>query len=216
MALQRRSRAVIHSMASDLLYRYGFEECAPVAVEEMAEFDRGLSIEPRAGLHADIGVQGAVSYDLTTIYIENSLWTNERLWRNAIAHEVAHIVLHGEFIRSLDGGQVDGLRAAVLGITDADNDVLEYEAEAFVDALLVPESSLRTLHDGVVEELAASGRSISELSESSKQTLAGRMARALEVPTSMVIRMLVFHKLDGWLPEPDTDTRSRPGFRREL
>lgn len=214
MALRRRSTTEIHRIAAELLYKFGFEECAPVAIEEMAEFDLHLRLEPRVGLHADKGIHGAVSYDLSTIYIEHSIWVQERAWRLAVAHEVAHIILHDEFIRSLEGPDENSLKAEVIGISTADNDVLEHEAEAFVDAIMVPEESLKRFHSEELAKLEPLGRSISELSPSSKQALAGRMARSLDVPTAMVERRLEFLGFEGWEPRAEADTRLLPGFVR--
>jgi Zn-dependent peptidase ImmA (M78 family) len=214
LALRRRGTGDIHRIAAELLFKYGFEECAPVEIEEMAEFDLGLMLVPRVGLHAEKGIHGAVSYDLSTIYIEHSIWTKERAWRLAVAHEVAHIILHGDFIRSLKGTDEDSLKAEVTGISATDNDVLEHEAEDFVDAIMVPEESLKRFHREELAKLEALDRSISELSPSSRQAIAGRMARSLDVPTAMVERRLELLGFQGWEPQADADVRLLPGFGR--
>jgi len=214
LALERRTNREVRRIAAELLYKFGRKEDVPVDVDEMAEFDVDIRVETRKGLHADRGIEGAITQDLTTILIDDGLFTKNIRWRVTIAHEMAHAVLHADFIRALASDDDEAWKSANLGISGADNDVLEAEAQIFADALLVPDASLTRLHAEVIEKLKRSGREVHEVSSASKEHLAGDIARQLEVPTRMVERRLASLSLDGWGSESD-DAHLRPGFVRE-
>ena len=214
MALSRRTNREIRRLAAELLYDHGREEDIPVDVDELAEYDLGIRIETRAGLHADKGIEGAIAKNLKTIYLDNELFHKNIRWRVTIAHEIAHAVLHADFIGSLECEDDQSWKVMTLEISDADNDVLEAEAQVFADALLVPDASLTLLHAQIIDELKKAGREISELSAASKVHLAGNIARQLEVTTRMVERRLSSLSLDGWGSEAD-NAHLLPGFRSD-
>lgn len=100
-----------------------------------------------------------------------------------------------------------------MAIPNADNDVLEAEVEIFSDAVLVPEASLRHIHSETLQELKKAGREIDELSPTSKEAIAGRMARKFLVSTRTLERRLTSLALKGWCSE--ADSRLLDGFTRK-
>lgn len=202
----------IRQIAEEFLLKFGCEDNAPVDVDELAQYDLGIDIQSRAGLHADKGIEAAISHDLKTIFIENSLFGDEKRWRSAIAHEIAHVILHAEFIGGLpcDGDQK--LVEAIVSIPGAEMDIVEKEAQIFAETILVPEASLKRIHGEQLELLAKMERRIDQLSDKSKESIAGKIADVFEVGTGTVIRRLQVLELEGWQPEPDA-THLLKGFR---
>jgi len=210
LALARRTNREICRIAAELLYKYGREVDVPVDVDEMAEYDVEIKVETRKGFHADRGIEGAITQDLKRIIIDDWLFNKNIRWRVTIAHEIAH----ADFIRTLAADDDEAWKATNLGISDADNDALEAEAQIFADALLVPDASLTRLHADVIERLKKTDREVRKLSPARKEHMAGDIARQLEVPTRMVERRLTSLSLDGWGTEAD-DPHILPGFVRE-
>src|SRR5207247_2640432 len=74
----------------------------PTQIEEIAEFDLGLTITPVRGLRERFGIEGSVSLDLAEIIVDE--WLMERRparYRFTLAHEVAHVVMHAGFLAGL-------------------------------------------------------------------------------------------------------------------
>ncbi|MBA7521224.1 hypothetical protein ES705_13328 [subsurface metagenome] len=75
----------------------------PVPIEEIVEFGLGLEIVPIDRLKSTIDVDGFLSNDLKTIYVDKQVYYEEKYisrLRFTLAHEVAHFVLHEDVIKN--------------------------------------------------------------------------------------------------------------------
>ena len=74
----------------------------PVPIEEIVEFGLGLEIVPKDRLKSTIDVDGFLSNDLKTIYIDGKIYSDKRYsnrLRFTLAHEVSHYILHEDIIK---------------------------------------------------------------------------------------------------------------------
>jgi len=88
-------------VADAFLDRYHASRTIPVPIEEIVEFQMGLDVVPTPGLHETYDIDGYLSHDLTSIYVDLSFFEKRPArYRFTLAHEVAHLLLHRDFFES--------------------------------------------------------------------------------------------------------------------
>ena len=123
---------------------YAPDKLPPVDVVYIAEVDLGMEPLLTPQLFSKIGMDAALASDLKSLYIDEDSylkwesgvhWIEKRM-RFSIAHELGHLILHGDKIKG-DGFQTleDFKRWA--GSPENYN-TAEYQADEFAGRLLVP------------------------------------------------------------------------------
>jgi Zn-dependent peptidase ImmA (M78 family) len=77
----------------------------PVPVEEILEFDLGIIPLPKKGLLQEIDVDGFLSRDLKYLIVDADIYDDprqENRLRFTYAHEIGHLVLHKDEIKSCE------------------------------------------------------------------------------------------------------------------
>ena len=128
----------IEQQALELLRRYGLDGAAPVDVEAL-ELHMGLTITPihelRSGRIETDGCLGGTR----EIFVDRWVFDhNLNRYRFTLAHEIAHIVLHGDWLRSIQLGSVDRWVVVLGELGDRDQRRLEIQANKFAASLLMP------------------------------------------------------------------------------
>jgi len=143
ITLQRFSYKRIGDIASEFWTKYHPSFSLPIPIEEIAEQKLNLKIREQMNLKEDYDVDGFLTSDLTTIFIDFNLYMNfENRSRFTIAHEIGHFVLHGEIFKNLNINSVDKLNELAIKITDEEYRWLEYQAYSFASHVLVPKNLL--------------------------------------------------------------------------
>ncbi|MBD3337584.1 MAG: ImmA/IrrE family metallo-endopeptidase [Candidatus Lokiarchaeota archaeon] len=78
-------------------------ELVPVPIEDIIEFDLQLEIWPIKGLLQTIDIDGFLSRDLQTIFVDERIYMDSRYYRRlrfTYAHEIGHLILHPGEIKS--------------------------------------------------------------------------------------------------------------------
>ena len=145
----------LRSRAEDFLREHHPSKTLPVPIEEIVEFRLGLDVVPTSGLmNGPRGINGYLSADRTTIYIDDALFRSAlNRYRFTLAHEVGHLVLHGELYRSFRTEDEwkrfrEDLAAHVISRA-------EYQANVFAGLILVPPADMAALLPGVQKALSA-------------------------------------------------------------
>lgn len=116
----------------------------PIDVVYVAEVSLKLDIIPLANLFADHYIDAALLPDLSGLYIDEKAYMDygrynrwvERRLRFSIAHELAHLVLHGHDILSNKFASLDEYKCWA---GDSENyKSPEYQADEFAGRFLVP------------------------------------------------------------------------------
>lgn len=72
----------------------------PIPIEEIIEFSLGMEIVPVERLYKDFGIDGWLSNDLSTIYVDAvQMIDYETRYRFTLTHEVTHRLLHADLYR---------------------------------------------------------------------------------------------------------------------
>jgi len=116
-------------------------ETIPVPMESIIEFKLGIEIIPKRGLQASCDIEAFLNNSLSTIIVDNDRYNDQRYenrLRFTYAHEIGHLILHEEIIKSMDFRDTDHWMDFYL---DQDNDSIrwcEWQASQFAGRLLVP------------------------------------------------------------------------------
>jgi len=88
--------AELRRRAREFLSKHNPKSKIPVPIETIVEFDFELNIVPAPGLIKVRGVNGFLTSDRSSIFVDDSL-LRMALSRYffTLAHELAHLVLHG-------------------------------------------------------------------------------------------------------------------------
>jgi hypothetical protein len=93
----------------------------PVPVLDLAEFDLGLELDPRANLRRTGDIEALLLGDLKTIVVDRDVFIDRRAenrLRFSVAHEIGHLILHGELYRTLRHANLEGWRQFIKNIPE--------------------------------------------------------------------------------------------------
>lgn len=139
ITLQRLSYKRIGEIANQFLTNYYPHLSLPIPIEKIAEQKLNLKIHEQMNLKKDYDVDGFLTSDLTTIFIDFNLYMNfENRTRFTIAHEIGHFILHGDLFKSLNINSIEDLNSLAVKINDEEHGWLEYQAYSFASHVLVP------------------------------------------------------------------------------
>ena len=189
--IPRRSDNELRQEADDFLARYNPEFAIPVPIERIIEKDLGLDIVPFRAYKQRFGLDGSISTDLTTITVdEDCMLAYPNRYRFTLAHEVAHLVLHREYIKSLAADDTEDWKKMILDTNSTDHGRMEYQAYFFAGCVLVPRAPLLTAFGDAKQLLEQRGFDIAELSDVATSTMAGWIAKQFDVSTQVVDKRL--------------------------
>lgn len=117
----------------------------PVPIEEILEIDLRISVLPKYGLKASADIDGFISNDLKTIYIDAGMYSDSRYDRRirfTYAHEIGHFVLHRAEIRECKfESETDWIKFRER-LPEDYLSWFEWQAYEFAGRLLVPKNAL--------------------------------------------------------------------------
>lgn len=128
----------------------------PVPIEKIVEFDLGITIIPVSGLQREIDIEGFLSKDCDSMYIDNETYIDERYekrLRFTFAHEVGHLILHKEEIINLKLDNKDDWIKFRNNFFEDDHNWFERQAHEFAGRLLVPKGKLLNEVDSIRDKI---------------------------------------------------------------
>lgn len=133
----------IGEIADQFLSKYHPKLSLPIPIEQIAESKLNLKIFEQIDLKKDYDVDSFLTSDLSTIFIDFNIYANvENRTRCSIAHEIGHLILHGELLRKQKINSKDELGKFLDSIDDDDYGWFEYQAYSFASQVLVPKKLL--------------------------------------------------------------------------
>lgn len=131
----------IRDIAETFRSEYIFNDSIPVNIERIIESTMGIYIIPVQSLQHDCDMEGFISRDFKSIYLDEDLYMDDRYYKRVrftIAHEIGHLVLHRsniDMVRFLSDNDWKGFR---LNLLDEPLRWFETQASEFAGRLLVP------------------------------------------------------------------------------
>jgi Zn-dependent peptidase ImmA (M78 family) len=188
----------INRRADEFLQEHEQGRTLPVDIEAIAEFDLGLNIFPFPRLQETYDVEGFISGDLTTIYVDEFIYYQRPTrYRFSVAHEIGHYVFHSDLMAAVHPQNVSEWEIFVLGIDETAYGWLEYQAYTFAAAVLMPRFALQRhfaqeieLLQPKIEYVRAKGLSIEASQEYIVNAVATKLVRAFDVSSDALVKRI--------------------------
>lgn len=163
----------------------------PTPIEEIVEFGLGINIIPLPGLHADHGIDGFLSADMTEISVDLYVFESRPArYRFTLAHEVAHVVLHGDSLKQVAPTTVPDWKQFVLELPEADREWLEYQAYSFAGLVLAPQEPLLREYRDALRIADEAGINLEQYPDVARQYMATSIAKTFEVSATVIEKRL--------------------------
>lgn len=186
----------IRKIADIVLSEYQPDDGIPVQIEEIIEFGLGMEIRPIRALKARLSFEGALTFDLQTILIDEDMMLHQLYqYRLTLAHELGHKILHEDFINSLGLENQDGWRKAVSDIDPETYGKLEGQALIFAGYLLVPTLPLYASCEDARIIANKHGIDLSAMGHNAISYVAGGIAKDYQVPTVLMHHRIISEEL---------------------
>lgn len=195
-------RAKIWDEADGLRARFPSGATLPVPVLDLAEFDLGLELVPKARLRQAGDIEALLLGDLRTIVVDRDAFMDphaENRLRFSVAHEIGHLILHADVYGRLQHGSFEEWMSFLEAIPETEYNWLESHAYEFAGRLLVPPDALRaSLKEAV--RLAEQGgfTEWDATGETALGIVANHICRRFGVSSDVIARRLRIEQL--WPP----------------
>lgn len=133
----------IRASADRFLHRHGWRGEVPVNIEKIVDVKMGIDIVREPGLTARIDVEGFLSRNRKTIYIDD--YTHDVLenrYRFTLAHEAGHHELHHSVYGRADFETVEEFKLFLKTLPEKVKARLEFQANCFAGLVLAPKEQL--------------------------------------------------------------------------
>jgi uncharacterized protein DUF955 len=188
----RLSYEDLREIANRFLVEHGASDAVPVPIEEIVEFALGINIVPLPGLHAEHDIDGFLSADMTEISVDLSVFESRPArYRFTLAHEVGHIVLHGDALKAAAPASILDWKQFVRELPEPDRGWLEWQAYAFAGLVLAPRQTLAIAHRGAVQSADEAGFDLRINLEVAREYMASSIGRLFEVSGAVITKRLV-------------------------
>jgi Zn-dependent peptidase ImmA (M78 family) len=148
----------------------------PVDIDYIVEFGYRLEVRPLKNLKSSLDMEGMLSKDRTTIFVDNDTYIDDRFYarhRFTLAHELGHYELHKDFYLNAAFQTPEEWIELLQNINPDELEWCERHADEFAGRLLVPLEFLTAEIDKLRPELTkleevASQRGITNAEEVQK------------------------------------------------
>jgi Zn-dependent peptidase ImmA (M78 family) len=138
---EKLTMSEVRDLAEKFRSEHIFNDSIPVDIERIIESTMGIYIIPVKGLKHDCDMEGYISRNFKSIYLDEELYMDERYYKRVrftIAHEIGHLVLHRSSIDLVRFISDDDWKAFRLNLLDEPLRWFEAQASEFAGRLLVP------------------------------------------------------------------------------
>jgi len=148
----------LKSRAADVLEQSSCRDHFPVDIELIVERDFSIEIVPIVGLQTAYQIDAFISKDLKTITVDESVLDNRiNRYRFSLAHELGHKVLHEQILAGIDFETTAEWKECIAAIPHKQYGFLEYQANTFANALLIPQLELERRLTDVLSKIRSAG-----------------------------------------------------------
>ena len=208
LRIQDRSYDELRAIAERFLAEHHPELTIPIPIEEIIEFQLELDIIPTPGLSKGFEIDGFLSRDFSSIYVDDFIQSNRSTrYRFTLAHEVGHLVLHKVLLDEMATfDDVDSWREFVKNLGQ-DKGSYEYQGYAFAGYVLVPKHHLSAKVVQCIPEIEAevaaakcAGISRAAYLDFAVNSLSNKLAGMFDVSAEVIQKRIKTDKLDAKIP----------------
>lgn len=173
----------------------------PIPIDDIVERRHEIEIVPFPMLREKRGVDGFVSRDCKSIYVDSDLMKrpNPNRFRYTVAHELAHVVLHQRVFNKATFTDVNGWIGFIASVSSEDEKWIERQAYTMAGYLLVPQKAFELEYQGMAEQLEQKGIDIRTLTPQGLKRIAVVMGDKFQVSWNVIMWQGVHEGV--WRPE---------------
>lgn len=178
----------LRAKADTFLKNYNSHGKIPVPIEQIIEFEFGLTIIPLHELLTVYEVDAFISRDLKTIYVDNSVLESRspNRYRFSLAHELAHVVLHHQVYEEIHFSTATEWKKLIGSLEERDRYWLEWQANAFAGLVLVPKAPLVSRLSEAITAARKEGFELKNAKEVAKDYVSTWLGRKFEVSAQVI------------------------------
>jgi hypothetical protein len=163
----------------------------PVPIENIVDFSLRLNVIPIPGLHADFGTDGFLSADMSEISVDLYVFESRPpRYRFTLAHEVGHLILHGDLLRAAAPNSVTDWKRFVCQLPEREREWLEWQAYCFGGLILAPREPLAAAYRNAVRVADGLGFDLSAHADAARDYIATWIAKKFEVSAAVIDKRL--------------------------
>lgn len=183
----------LRGKADEFLRQHHPTGAVPVPIEQIVEFGFGINIIPLPGLHRDHDIDGFISSSLTEIFVDLFVFESRPTrYRFTLAHEIAHLVLHGDALKEVRPRSVAEWKRFVSSLSEKDRGWLEWQAYCFAGLVLTPSAPLAVEYRAALRMADEEGIDIGAHGGMARQYIATYIGRIFGVSAGVVEKRLVY------------------------
>lgn len=163
----------------------------PVNIERIVDAAAGLDVVTAPGIFRAYGIDGFLSDDMKSIYVDDALSNGTTLhrFRFTLAHEVAHWYLHAPLYEAAAYRSAEEFLAFRRRLSAKDLAAYEWQANQFAGLILAPPKALAQKVEEAIAVAYDRGFDAIDLTDPMhRDFLAEWVGRRLEVSAQVVIR----------------------------
>ncbi|MEX0866674.1 MAG: ImmA/IrrE family metallo-endopeptidase [Pirellulales bacterium] len=173
--------------AADVLRSSSCGDQIPVNIELIVERDYDIEIVPIPGLQTAYGIDAFISNDLATITVDESVLENRiNRYRFSLAHELGHRVLHQGIFSKIEFASITEWKDFAVSIPAKEYGYLEYQANTFANALLVPQVNLQDEFDKSIELVRQAGLDPYEARDVCLDSISTHLGKTFQVSSTVM------------------------------
>jgi hypothetical protein len=195
-----RSYDELRMIAERFLAEHNPDGTIPIPVEEIIEFRLGLNIIPVPGLRKFFDIDGYVARSLRDISVDEYIQDSRPdHYRYVLAHELSHVLIHGEIVSQFEFDSIAAWKAAILGIHKEERSVYDGQAHELGTLILVPTDRLAVEFEQDRQRFEKKGLTLSQVAatERGRIIVEDNLARRFDVPRFVITDRMNRGKL--WL-----------------
>ncbi len=129
----------IRQISEEFLEKHNPDGKLPVPIENIVDCALKIDIVPIPELESELGIPGALSPDMSSIYIDEWTYNNQEYRsRFTIAHELGHLILHKDLMQKINPVTISEWKIIYDNIDLKEFDSMRWQANTFAGFVLVP------------------------------------------------------------------------------
>lgn len=180
----------------------------PIEIEHIIEYNYGIDIIPLPGLLDLYGVDGFITHDFSSIYVDNFIYEHRKYrYRYTLAHEIGHLFLHKKYLDVYQFSNINEWKNFYNEMDQRDYAIMEFQGYAFGGLVLVPQLELKKYFTEylpqvipLIEQAQSKGVDRKNYSIYAKDALASYLSPIFEASTDVLNKRIDYDLLDVLIP----------------
>jgi IrrE N-terminal-like domain len=147
----------IQREADNFLRKYHPTRSLPVPIETIVDIKLKIDIVPMGCLLEICDVDAFINTSCTVIHVDCGVYVsaNQNRYRVSLAHELAHSILHRDFLKSVKFDSLGEWKTVYTAIPKDQQEYMELQAFSLGANILVPRDQLDREYDAALASLGA-------------------------------------------------------------